>query len=157
MQLNEIKTVEGSRHRRKIVGRGRGSGHGKTSCRGHKGQGARSGNNMPSLGFQGGQMRLIRRLPKVGFTNRNHIEHEVVNLNRIDLVFEANAIIDPQALKKANLLSSTRKAYKVLSRGEISKAFTVKTYAISKSAQEKIEKAGGKVEIITPSDLKEQQ
>lgn len=149
MQLNELKAPKGSRKRKKLVGRGKGSGLGHTSGRGEKGQGARSGNNMPALGSEGGQMPLIRRLPKVGFTNPKPRVYEAVNLCQLDKTFEAKAEVTAQALKEAKLISSARKKYKILSRGDISKALTIKAYAVSKSAQEKIEKAGGKVVIIT--------
>ena len=146
MQLHELKSPIGSRKRRKIVGRGRGSGHGKTSCRGQKGQGARSGRGI--LGsLEGGQMPLIRRLPKVGFRSKRPILYQVVNLEQLNR-FKDGTVVTPELLKTEGLIKSYNKPFKILGDGDIKKSLTVRTLSVSKSAQEKITKAGGKVEMI---------
>jgi large subunit ribosomal protein L15 len=122
-----------------------GSGMGKTSTRGHKGQGSRSGSSM-MRGFEGGQMPLHRRLPKRGFTNIFKTEYEVVNLERLADI--AASDITPEVLRKAGVVSGKNSLVKVLGQGEISKALTVSAHKFSKSAQEKIEKAGGKVTVL---------
>ena len=146
MQLHELRSPVGSRKRRKIVGRGRGSGHGKTSCRGQKGQGARSGRGI--LGsLEGGQMPLIRRLPKLGFRSKRPILYQVVNLEQLNR-FKDGIIVTPELLKTEGLIKSFNKPYKILGDGEIKKSLTVQAISISKTAQDKISKAGGKIEII---------
>ncbi len=146
MLLHELKSPKGSRTRRKIVGRGRGSGHGKTSCRGQKGQGARSGRGILNS-LEGGQMPLIRRIPKLGFNSKRPILYQVVNLENLDR-FKDGAVIDAMFLKTHGLIKSLNKPFKILGDGEVKKAWTVQANAISKIAQEKIVKAGGKVEIV---------
>ena len=146
MFLHELKSPAGSRKRRKIVGRGQGSGHGKTSCRGQTGQLSRSGRAV-ILGSEGGQMPLIRRLPKVGFRRKNPLVYQTVNLSSFEK-FKAGAVVDGEFLKSHGLIKNVFKPFKILGDGEIAKAFTVKAYSFSKSAEEKIRKAGGKVEII---------
>ena len=128
------------------MGRGMGSGMGKTSTRGHKGQRSRSGSRI-MRGFEGGQMPLHRRLPKRGFTNIFRVEYEVVNLGRLDLLDETE--ITPEFLRKAGVVSSKKTLVKVLGHGEVTKALTVHAHKFSKSAQEKIEKAGGKVTVVS--------
>jgi large subunit ribosomal protein L15 len=122
-----------------------GSGMGKTSTRGHKGQRSRSGSRS-MRGFEGGQMPLHRRLPKRGFTNIFRTEYEVVNLEKLSTL--AAGEITPEVLRKAGMVSSKKALVKVLGSGEVSKAFTVHAHKFSKTAQEKIEKAGGKVQVL---------
>jgi large subunit ribosomal protein L15 len=122
-----------------------GSGMGKTSTRGHKGQRSRSGSRM-MRGFEGGQMPLHRRLPKRGFTNIFRVEYEVVNLSRLADMGENE--ITPETLRKAGAVSSKKALVKVLGNGEVTSALTVHAHKFSKSAQEKIEKAGGKIEVL---------
>lgn len=146
MRLGEIRVPEGATKRRKIVGRGPGSGHGKTSTRGQKGQKSRSGAGI-AVGFEGGQMPLIRRIPKRGFTNRFKKDFQIINLSQLTS-FKENSVISPAELYKERLIKDEKAAVKVLGDGEISKAVTVKAQAFSTSAAEKIAKAGGKTEII---------
>ena len=122
-----------------------GSGMGKTSTRGHKGQGSRSGSRL-MRGFEGGQMPLQRRLPKRGFTNIFKTEYEVVNVERLAEIEEKE--ITPDVLRKAGVVSSKKTRVKVLGQGDLAKAVTVHAHKFSKSAQEKIEKAGGKVQVL---------
>ena len=146
MKLCELSPAAGSTKARKRVGRGHGSGHGKTSGKGHKGQNARSGGGV-RIGFEGGQMPLYRRLPKRGFTNifaKNYVEVNVEDLNK----FDAGSEITAEALKEAGVISKINDGIVILGRGELEKSLTVKAKRFSKSAQEKITKAGGKVEVI---------
>lgn len=146
MNLNELKPVEGARHYKKRVGRGVGSGMGKTSTRGHKGQNARSGGGVRP-GYEGGQTPLFKRLPKRGFTNISRKEYAVVNLEDIERCFESGAVVDVEALKAAGLVKKEYEGVKILGKGELSKAFTVKAAKFSKSATEKITAAGGTIEV----------
>lgn len=145
--LANLKPFEGSKHREKRVGRGPGSGHGKTSCRGQKGQRSRSGGGVPPW-FEGGQMPLIRRLPKRGFKNPFRVEYEVVNVKDLAKRFSEGAVVDIEALKEAGLVKGRNVRVKLLGDGEINFALTVKVHAASRGAREKIEKAGGKVELL---------
>jgi len=142
MNLSNLRAPRKANENKKRVGRGMGSGMGKTSTRGHKGQGSRSGSSM-MRGFEGGQMPLHRRLPKRGFTNIFKTEYEVVNLERLAGLGESE--ITPETLRKAGVVSSKKSLVKILGEGELSTALTVHAHKFSKSAQEKIEKAGGKV------------
>jgi len=146
MDLSNLKPAAGSTKNRKRIGRGPGSGSGKTSGKGHKGQNARSGGGVKP-GFEGGQMPLQRRLPKRGFTSLNKKVYALVNLRDLD-AFEAGAIVDIEALGKAGLISSVKDGVKILADGDISKALTVQAHKFSKSAAEKIEAAGGKAEVL---------
>ncbi len=146
MKLNELKPVAGARHAKKRVGRGVGSGMGKTATRGHKGQNARSGGGVRPA-FEGGQTPLFKRLPKRGFTNVSRKEYAVVNLGDINDKFEAGAVIDVAALKNAGLVKKEYEGVKVLSNGELTKAVTIKAAKFSKSALEKISQAGGTAEV----------
>jgi len=146
MNLNELKPVAGARHAKKRVGRGIGSGMGKTATRGHKGQNARSGGGVRP-GYEGGQTQLFKRLPKRGFTNINRKEYAIVNLGDINEKFEAGAVIDLKALVQAGLVKKEYEGVKILSKGEVSKAFTIKAAKFSKSAEEKVKAAGGTVEV----------
>ena len=146
MRLDELKPANGSSKKRKRVGRGDGSGHGKTSCRGHKGQGARSGGNVQP-GFEGGQMPLQRRLPKRGFNNRFRIEMSVVNLGQLELL-PAGSEVTPESLSRHGWVTGKNLKIKILADGTLSKALTVKAHGFSAKAKEKIEAAGGTVELI---------
>ena len=142
MDLSTLTNTPGARKSRKRVGRGHASGHGKTCCRGHKGQGARKGHKQ-KLGFEGGQMPLVRRLPKRGFKNPNREAFQVVNTDELD-IFQAGAVVNVCLLIGAGLIKPKGK-FKILGRGDITKALTVEASAITPSAKAKIEKAGGKV------------
>ena len=146
MKVHDLSPLEGARKKRKRVGRGPGSGHGKTSCRGHKGQKSRSGGGV-SPGFEGGQMPLQRRLPKRGFTNIFKKHYVLINVRDLER-FAPNTDLDTEALRKAGLLKKVKDGVKLLGEGEISHPVTIKVHKVSKVAKEKIEAAGGKVEII---------
>lgn len=146
IQLNTIHPPKGAHKRRKIVGRGNRSGHGKTSCRGQKGQGARTGFRRRP-GFEGGQMPYIRRVPKRGFHSLQKCSIHILNISDL-LNLAKDSIISPDVLKEANILND-KEILKILSNGDIETALTVKTHKISQAAKEKIEKAGGKVELLT--------
>jgi len=145
MNLSNLRAPKKANENKKRVGRGMGSGMGKTSTRGHKGQGSRSGSSL-MRGFEGGQMPLHRRLPKRGFTNIFKTEYEVVNLDRLAGITETE--ITPDVLRKAGIVSGKNALVKVLGHGDVAKALTVSAHKFSKSAQEKIEKAGGKVNVL---------
>jgi large subunit ribosomal protein L15 len=145
MNLSNLKAPRKANENKKRVGRGMGSGMGKTSTRGHKGQGSRSGSSL-MRGFEGGQMPLHRRLPKRGFTNIFKTEYEIVNLDRLAGIDEKE--ITPDVLRKAGMVNGKNALVKVLGHGDLSKAVTVHAHKFSKSAQEKIEKAGGKVQVL---------
>lgn len=134
-------------HNRKRVGRGPGSGHGKTATRGHKGQKSRSGYSR-KIGFEGGQMPLYRRLPKRGFHNKFRKIYAIVNISDLEKKFEDGAVITPEEMIKAGLVKKVYDGIKVLGDGEISKNFKVTAHRFSKSAKEKIINAGGNVEVI---------
>ena len=146
MKLDDLKPAAGSNKNRKRVGRGDGSGHGKTSCRGHKGQGARSGGGTKP-GFEGGQMPLQRRLPKRGFHNPSRIEMSVVNLERLE-VFPSGSEVTPERLVQQGLVRGKDKRIKILGDGLLSKSLIVKAHGFSAKAKEKIEALGGKAELI---------
>ena len=143
MELNTIKPAEGSKKARRRVGRGIGSGLGKTAGRGHKGQKSRSG-GYHKVGFEGGQMPLQRRLPKVGFRSKIQPLHAEVRLDELAKV--DGAVIDLDALKKANIVPTFAEQAKVIVSGELKKAVTLKGIGATKGAREAIEKAGGKIE-----------
>jgi large subunit ribosomal protein L15 len=144
MNLSNIHAPKKATERRKRVGRGMGSGMGKTSTRGHKGQRSRSGSRM-IRGFEGGQMPLHRRMPKRGFTNVFRKEYAIVSLEKLAALGEST--INPDVLRKAGIIK-TKLPVKILGDGELSAALTVSAHKFSKSAQEKITKAGGKVEVL---------
>jgi large subunit ribosomal protein L15 len=146
MKLGDLKPAEGSRKKNKRVGRGIGSGHGKTSCRGHKGQKSRSG-HAKGPGFEGGQMPLQRRLPKRGFKPCFKIEYAIINLRDISRIEGLN-IITPDILVERGIMKDLKDGLKVLGEGEIQKPLTIKADAFSASALAKIAAAGGKAEII---------
>lgn len=150
MRLHNLKPRPGARHRKKRLGQGDSSGHGKTSGRGHKGQKARAGGSI-RIGFEGGQMPLIRRLPKRGFNNAAFTKnYGIVNLDTLDARFEDGAEVDEAALREAGLVRGRIDGIKILGRGEITKKLKVAAHKISDSAREKIEKAGGSVSLIEP-------
>jgi large subunit ribosomal protein L15 len=144
MNLSNIRAPKKASEKRKRVGRGMGSGMGKTSTRGHKGQRSRSGSRM-LRGFEGGQMPLHRRMPKRGFTNIFRKEYSIVNLEALAALGETN--ITPDVLRKAGVIK-TKHPVKILGDGELTTALTVHAHKFSKSAQEKITKAGGKFEVL---------
>ena len=146
MRLDELKPAPGSSKKRKRVGRGDGSGHGKTSGRGHKGQGARSGGNVQP-GFEGGQMPLQRRLPKRGFHNINRVEMTVVNLGQLEALLDGTEAT-PETLVAQGLINGKNRRIKILGEGSLSKALTVRAHGFSAKAKEKIEAAGGTAELI---------
>ena len=147
MKLHELSPVEGSKKSAKRIGRGHGSGWGKTAGKGHKGQKARSGGGVRP-GFEGGQMPLQRRLPKRGFNNIFATQYAIVNVADLEAAFNAGDVVDTEALKAKGLVKKTLDGVKVLGNGELTKALTVKAAAYSASAKEKIEKAGGKAEVM---------
>lgn len=146
MKLHEIKPARGSTKRRKVVGRGRGSGHGTTAGRGGKGQTARTGSSIPAW-FEGGQMPLIRRLPKRGFTNIFKKNYAIINIEILDR-FESGQEVTPALLVSQGLIRSRNDGVKVLGTGALTKPLTVHAHKFSQSAAAKIEAAGGKVQVI---------
>ena len=146
MKLHEISPAAGSTHVAKRKGRGPATGNGKTAGRGHKGQKARSGGGV-RVGFEGGQMPLARRIPKRGFNNIFAKPLEAVHVSALNK-FKNGAVVDAQALQDAGILSKCRYGVKILGNGELTAKLTVKASAFSESAKEKIEKAGGKAEVI---------
>jgi len=147
ISLSNLKPAKGSKHRKKIVGRGVGSGHGRSSTRGCKGQKARSGDASKKIGFEGGQTPVFKRMPKRGFNNsRFRREYEIVNVGKLDR-FETGTEITPVFLKKAGVVAGT-KFVKILGSGELTKSLTVRAAAFSKSALDKIKAVGGKAEIV---------
>jgi len=146
MNLHEMKYNEGARHTTKRLGRGQGSGQGKTAGKGHKGQNARSGGGV-AIGFEGGQTPFFKSMPKRGFTNINRLEYAVVNLSDLNR-FEDGAAVTPELLKQAGIVKKQLNGVKVLGNGILEKKLNVTCHKISKTAQAAIEKAGGKVEVI---------
>ncbi len=147
MRLDQLRPAPGAKKRPKRLGRGPGSGHGKTAGKGHKGQKARSGGGK-GPGFEGGQMPLFRRVPKRGFTPRERRDYAVVNLKALG-AFPAGGVVDPDRLVEAGLVKKAERGrVKLLGDGEPGRPLTVKVHAISESARQKIEAAGGKVEVL---------
>ncbi|MDI3533681.1 MAG: large subunit ribosomal protein [Thermosediminibacterales bacterium] len=146
MKLHELKPAEGSRKERKRKGRGIGSGLGKTSGRGHKGQKARSGGGVRP-GFEGGQMPLQRRVPKRGFTNIFKKEYALVNVEKLN-IFEDGSEVTPEALVEKKIIKKIKDGVKILGNGELNVRLNVKAHGFTKTAAEKIEAAGGKAEVI---------
>lgn len=144
--IHKLTPKKGSTHRRKRLGTGQGSGHGQTSTRGQKGQHSTSG-GVKRKGFQGGQTTLMRRIPKSGFRNKFRVEYEWVNISSLEKYFEAGAEINPASLKERGFVKCGCRV-KVLGDGEITKSFKVSAHAFSKSAMEKIQKAGGTATIL---------
>jgi len=148
MSLNNLRPPKGATRSRKRVGRGPGSGHGKTASRGTKGAKSRSGFRF-KRGFEGGQMPLHRRVPKRGFHNPFRVEYAVVNLDTLGEVFDAGSEVTPDVLRERGLVSDRSALIKVLGRGELSKKLTVRAHKFSGSAAEKIAKAGGSTEVLS--------
>ena len=146
MKLHELRPNEKAFKTRKRVGRGPGSGLGKTSGRGQKGQNARSGGGV-AIGFEGGQTPLYKRIPKRGFNNINRVEHAIVNLSSLN-VFEEGTVVTIEMLLEKRIINKTLDGVKILGQGELEKKLTVQANAFSKSAIESIEKLGGKAEVI---------
>lgn len=150
--LSNLKFAPGSRKKRKRIGRGQGSGHGGTSTRGHKGQGSRSGSGL-KRNFEGGQMPLVRRLPKFGFTPRNRVEYSVLNVELLQKLIDdkkiADGIITPEVLHKIGIVSDKKSPVKILGNGELKAKLNVTAHKFSKSAIEKITKAGGSIKEIS--------
>jgi len=146
MKLNELRPAEGATKKRKRVGRGDGSGHGGTSCRGDKGQNARSGGGVRP-GFEGGQMPLSRRLPKRGFYNGFRKDVIIVNIGQL-VVFPKDSVVDADTLMTSGIVKRVGDAIKVLGKGTIDYPLTVKVNGISRGAREKIEASGGRVEVV---------
>jgi len=148
--LNNLRAPEGATHKKKRLGRGQGSGLGKTSGRGNKGQKSRSGYSR-KRGFEGGQMPLHRRLPKRGFTNIFKREWAEVNLARLEELFEAGATVTPEVLIEKGLVrKSLKSSIAILGKGDLSKSLSISAHRFSESAKKKIEAAGGKAEVIAP-------
>ncbi|MCC6548156.1 50S ribosomal protein L15 [Candidatus Sumerlaeota bacterium] len=154
MKIHQLPADPGRQQKIKRVGRGEGSGHGKTSGYGHKGSQARSGRGKGyNAVFEGGQMPLVRRLPKGGFKNPFRVEYRVVNLDDLERAFEKNATVDAEGLKKAGLIGKADRV-KILGNGELTKALKVTAHKASASAVEKIEKAGGTFAVIAKPEGK---
>ena len=147
MSLNKIRPPKGAKHPRKRVGRGPGSGHGKTASRGSKGAKSRSGFRF-KRGFEGGQMPLHRRVPKRGFHNPFRVEYAVVNLDALAALFDAGTVVTPELMREKGLVHGKRALIKVLARGDVSKALTVKAHKFSGKAAEKLAAAGGASEVL---------
>jgi large subunit ribosomal protein L15 len=148
MSLNNLRPPKGAKHPRKRVGRGPGSGHGKTASRGNKGAKSRSGFRF-KRGFEGGQMPLHRRVPKRGFHNPFRVEYAVINLDTLAEVFDAGAAVTPEVLRERGLVKDSTAKVKVLGRGEITKALAIKAHKFSGSAAEKVAAAGGSTEVLS--------
>lgn len=146
MKLHNLQYNEGARQDRKRLGRGQGSGQGKTAGKGHKGQNARSGGGV-AIGFEGGQTPLYKRIPKRGFNNINRVENAIVNLSSLN-VFEDGAVVTIEMLLEKRIINKTLDGVKILGQGELEKKLTVQANTFSKSAIESIEKLGGKAEVI---------
>ena len=148
MKLNEIRPAKGAVRKRRRVGRGTGSGWAGTAGKGHKGEQARSG-RAKRKAFEGGQMPLVRRLPKFGFTNPFRVEYQVVNLRLLEERFQDGDTVDAAALLSHGLMQKKHRPIKVLGAGELRKKLAVRVHAVSASARQKIEAAGGSVETVT--------
>ena len=146
MRLHELTYTEGARKKRKRIGRGHASGQGKTAGKGHKGQNARSGGGV-RLGFEGGQTPLFRRLPKRGFTNINHKEYAIVNLDSLNR-FEDGTEVTEQLLLETGLIKKLHSGVKILGQGKLERKLTVKATKFSRGAGEQIEALGGSLEVI---------
>jgi len=150
LSINTLRPARGANRKNKRVGRGMGSGHGKTSTRGYKGQLSRAGASVRP-GFEGGQMPLHRRLPKRGFTNIFRKEYAEINLKRL-AGFEAGAQVDPEILQSQGLVKNLRDGLKVLGGGDLQHALHVRAHKFSKSAEEKIKKMGGTIEVMAQKE-----
>jgi large subunit ribosomal protein L15 len=146
MQLNEVRPQRGATRKRKRVGRGPGSGHGKTATMGHKGHQARAGHSK-TKGFEGGQMPLTRRIPKFGFKNPFRVEYQVINVGLLEDRFEAGATVDAGSLWEHGLLQRKHEPVKLLGNGKLTKKLAIKVDAASASAKQKVEGAGGSLQV----------
>src|SRR5262245_2210750 len=146
MQLNEVRPARGATKKRKRIGRGPGSGHGGTATKGHKGHQARAGGGK-GKGFEGGQMPLTRRIPKFGFKNPNRVEYQVVNVGLLQERFAADELVDAATLFAHGVLQSKYAPVKLLGNGDLSKKLRIKVDAVSASARQKVEGAGGSIEL----------
>jgi large subunit ribosomal protein L15 len=151
MDLSNLKPARGAKQTKKRVGRGPGSGNGKTAGRGHKGAQSRSGYSF-KRGFEGGQMPLHRRLPKRGFNNIFRTEYAVVNLDQLESRFDVGTTVTPDSLREAGLIHGKRLPIKVLGRGEVTKALTVQAHKFSGKAAEKLAAAGGRAEALANAE-----
>ncbi len=149
MELHDLRPAKGAKRARKRVGRGPGSGTGKTAGRGHKGQKSRSGYSR-RYGFEGGQMPLVRRIPKRGFTNIFRVEYQLVHLADLEEAFEDGARVTLEALAEKRLVRAGKGPVKVLSDGDLAKKLTVQAHKFSRAARAKIEAAGGSCEVVAP-------
>lgn len=147
MKISDLAPYPGAKKKEKRIGRGPGSGHGKTSTKGHKGQAARSGGTKPP-GFEGGQQPLIRRVPKRGFKNIFRKEYAVVNLSRLDQ-FAADTVINPEFLYQAGIIKKTSENVKVLGTGALTKPLVIAAHKFSEEALKKIQAAGGRAEVLS--------
>jgi large subunit ribosomal protein L15 len=147
MDLSNLKPPKGMKHPKKRIGRGQGSGNGKTAGRGHKGAKSRSGFKF-KRGFEGGQMPLHRRVPKRGFHNHFRVEYEVVNLDQLAAKFDVGTVVTPELLRERGLVPGGTAPIKVLARGEVGKALTVRAHKFSGKASEKLKAAGGTAEAL---------
>ena len=152
MNLSDVLRISYPKKARKRLGRGTGSGQGKTAGRGHKGQGSRSGFSMNPL-FEGGQMPLARRVPKRGFTNKFAIQVATINVGDLELLFEVSETVSPALLKESGIIKEKFEVLKILGNGELSKSLNVEAHRFSKTAVEAINKAGGNVKVL-PSKKK---
>jgi large subunit ribosomal protein L15 len=148
MELYDLKPAPGATRTRRRVGRGPGSGAGKTAGKGHKGQKSRSGYSR-RFGFEGGQMPLVRRLPKRGFTNNFRVEFQVVNLRDLERVFGDGDVVSPESLVDKGLVRKSAQPVKILGSGELTKKLSVKAHKFSTAAQSSIEKVGGSCEVVS--------
>jgi large subunit ribosomal protein L15 len=147
MNVSDLAPAPGATKRRKRLGRGPGSGHGKTSGRGHKGRGSRAGGNTPP-GYEGGQMPLQRRLPKHGFRNPFRQEFTIVNLGQLEERFDAGTVVDAEALRAKGLVRGLERPIKILADGPLTKSLTVKANKFSAAAIERLQAAGGSAEVV---------
>jgi len=147
MALNNLRPPKGAKHPKKRIGRGQGSGNGKTAGRGHKGAKSRSGFHF-KRGFEGGQMPLHRRVPKRGFHNPFRVEYEIVNLDQLEAKFDVGAVVTPESLRELGMVAGGAGRIKILGRGEIGKNLTVRAHKFSGKAAEKIAAAGGTAEAL---------
>lgn len=148
LNLGNLKKAKGSTKEKRRVGRGKGSGMGNQATKGQGGQRARSGKVHPYAGFEGGQMRLVRILPKRGFTSPNRVEFSIINTADLENAFEANTEVTLELMVEKGLVKNLKHPVKILARGDINKPLNVKAHQFSNSAKDKIEKAGGKAEVI---------
>ena len=149
MELNTLRPARGAKRARKRIGRGPGSGTGKTAGRGHKGQKSRSGYSR-RYGFEGGQMPLVRRIPKRGFTNIFRVEYQIVNVGELAKAYRSGSVVSVETMAKKGLVREGHGPVKILANGDLGKKLTVRANKFSESARAKIETAGGTCEVVAP-------